>query len=60
MFIALISELVKISISPSKVVTGTIGVKLDIGPVGGIGGRGSNSGKIIGVLKLKKFVYLIY
>jgi SpoVK/Ycf46/Vps4 family AAA+-type ATPase len=54
MFIALISELIKIPISSSKVVTGTIGVKLDIGPVGGVGGRGSNSGKIIGILKTKK------
>ena len=54
MFAALISELSKAPIPGSKVMTGTIGVKLDIGPVGGLGGSGRESGKLVGILKTQK------
>jgi AAA+ superfamily predicted ATPase len=54
MVLALLSELTDLPISPSVVATGTIGVKLDIGPVGGLGGYGTQSGKIIGILKSQK------
>jgi len=54
MALALLSELSGLTISPSTVMTGTIGVKLDIGPVGGLGGYGAQTGKIIGVLKSQK------
>jgi predicted ATP-dependent protease len=36
------------------VATGTIGVKLDVGPVGGLGGYGAQTGKIVGVLKSQR------
>jgi SpoVK/Ycf46/Vps4 family AAA+-type ATPase len=52
--LALLSELMGLSISPSVVATGTIGVKLDIGPVGGLGGYGTQTGKIIGILKSQR------
>ena len=54
MVLALISELSGLVISPSVVATGTIGVKLDIGPVGGLGGYGAQTGKIVGVLKSQR------
>jgi SpoVK/Ycf46/Vps4 family AAA+-type ATPase len=53
-FLALVSELSGIPISPSIVATGTIGVKLDVGPVGGLGGYGSQTGKIVGILKSRR------
>jgi hypothetical protein len=34
--------------------TGTTGVKLDVGPVGGLGGHGSQTGKIVGILKSRR------
>jgi ATP-dependent Lon protease len=34
--------------------TGTIGLKMDVGPVGGLGGRGREAGKLVGILKAKK------
>jgi ATP-dependent Lon protease len=52
--LSLLSELSGLSISPSLVATGTIGVKLDIGPVGGLGGHGSQTGKIVGILKSRR------
>lgn len=51
---SLLSELSRLSISPSVVATGTIGVKLDVGPVGGLGGHGSQTGKIVGILKSRR------
>ena len=54
MVLALLSELSGITISPSIVSTGTIGVKLDVGPVGGLGGYGTQTGKIVGVLKSQR------
>jgi len=54
MFCALISELSSIPLPSSKVVTGTIGVKLGIGPVGGVGGYGKDSGKILAIIKTQK------
>jgi len=54
MVLSLVSELSGLSISPSIVATGTIGVKLDIGPVGGLGGYGTQTGKIIGILKSRR------
>ena len=51
---ALISELAGISIPQSKVMTGTIGLKMDVGPVGGLGGRGREAGKLVGILKADK------
>jgi predicted ATP-dependent protease len=51
---ALISELSNTSIIQSKVMTGTIGVKMDVGPVGGLGGRGREAGKLVGILKAEK------
>jgi AAA+ superfamily predicted ATPase len=54
MVLALLSELSGLTISPAVVATGTIGVKLDIGPVGGLGGYGAQTGKIIGVLKSQR------
>jgi len=54
MVLALLSELSGLKISPSVVATGTIGVKLDIGPVGGLGGYGAQTGKIVGVLKSQR------
>ena len=51
---ALISELADIPVSQSKVMTGTIGLKLDVGPVGGVGGRGREAGKLVGILKAEK------
>jgi len=54
MVLALLSELSGLPISPSTVATGTIGVKLDIGPVGGLGGYGAQTGKIVGILKSQK------
>lgn len=54
MVLALLSELSDLPISPSIVATGTIGVKLDVGPVGGLGGYGSQTGKIVGILKARR------
>lgn len=54
MVLSLVSELTGLSISPSVVATGTIGVKLDIGPVGGLGGYGTQTGKIVGILKSRR------
>jgi ATP-dependent Lon protease len=54
MVLSLLSELSGLSISPAVVATGTIGVKLDIGPVGGLGGYGTQTGKIIGILKSRR------
>jgi len=54
MVLALLSELSGLMISPSIVATGTIGVKLDIGPVGGLGGYGAQTGKIVGILKSQR------
>jgi ATP-dependent Lon protease len=54
MFVALVSELAQVPCSPSKVMTGTIGVKLDVGPVGGLGGFGDEAGKLVGILKTKR------
>ena len=51
---SLLSELSRLSISPSVVATGTIGVKLDVGPVGGLGGHGTQTGKIVGILKSRR------
>jgi ATP-dependent Lon protease len=54
MFVALVSELAKIRCHASKVMTGTIGIKLDVGPVGGLGGFGTETGKLVGILKTKR------
>jgi ATP-dependent Lon protease len=54
MVLALLSELSGVPISPSMVATGTIGVKLDVGPVGGLGGYGTQTGKIVGILKSRR------
>jgi transitional endoplasmic reticulum ATPase len=54
MVLALLSELSDTAISPSIVATGTIGVKLDIGPVGGLGGYGTQTGKIVGILQARR------
>src|SRR5438034_4239998 len=51
---ALISELSNTPIIQSKVMTGTIGVKMDVGPVGGLGGRGREAGKLVAILKAAK------
>jgi len=52
--LSLLSELSGLPISPSVVGTGTIGVKFDIGPVGGLGGHGTQTGKIVGILKSRR------
>ena len=54
MFVALVSELANIRCPASKVMTGTIGIKLDVGPVGGLGGFGAETGKLVGVLKTRR------
>jgi len=54
MVLSLFSELSGLPVSPSVVATGTIGVKLDVGPVGGLGGYGSQTGKIVGILKSRR------
>lgn len=54
MVLALLSELAGLPISPKIVATGTIGVKLDVGPVGGLGGYGTQTGKIVGILKSQR------
>jgi len=54
MLVALVSELAGISSPSSKVMTGTIGIKLDVGPVGGLGGFGTETGKLVGILKTKR------
>jgi ATP-dependent Lon protease len=51
---SLLSELSRLSMPPSVVATGTIGMKLDVGPVGGLGGHGSQTGKIVGILKSRR------
>ena len=51
---ALISELSNSPIVQSKVMTGSIGLKMDVGPVGGLGGRGREAGKLVGILKAEK------
>ena len=50
MFVAVASELAGVRCSPSKVMTGTAGIKLDMGPVGALGGFGSGTGKLVGIL----------
>ncbi len=47
MVLSLISELSGLAKALSVVVTGTIGVKLDVGLVGGLGGYGTQTGKIV-------------
>jgi ATP-dependent Lon protease len=54
MFVALVSELADARCLASKVMTGTIGIKLDVGPVGGLGGFGTETGKLVGILKTKR------
>lgn len=54
MFVALVSELANMRCHASEVMTGTIGIKLDVGPVGGLGGFGSETGKLVGILKTKR------
>jgi SpoVK/Ycf46/Vps4 family AAA+-type ATPase len=54
MFVALVSELANVRCQASKVMTGTIGIKLDVGPVGGLGGFGTETGKLVGILKTKR------
>ncbi len=54
MVLALLSELAGLPISPTIVATGTIGVKLDVGPVGGLGGYGTQTGKVVGILKSQR------
>lgn len=54
MVLALFSELSGLSISPAIVATGTIGVKHDVGPVGGLGGYGTQTGKVVGILKSRR------
>jgi SpoVK/Ycf46/Vps4 family AAA+-type ATPase len=54
MVASLLSELSGLLIPPSTVSTGTIGVKFDVGPVGGLGGYGTQTGKIIGILKSRR------
>jgi SpoVK/Ycf46/Vps4 family AAA+-type ATPase len=51
---ALVSELSNTPIIQSKVMTGSIGLKMDVGPVGGLGGRGREAGKLVGILKAEK------
>jgi hypothetical protein len=53
------SELSGLAIEPSVVVTGTTGVKLDLGPVGGLGGYGAQTGKIVSILKSRRVSDLI-
>ncbi len=52
--LALLSELSGVPTLPSIVATGTIGVKIDVGPVGGLGGYGAQTGKIVGILKSRR------
>jgi SpoVK/Ycf46/Vps4 family AAA+-type ATPase len=59
MALALLSELSGETIAPSIVATGTIGVKLDVGPVGGLGGYGTQTGKLVGILKSRRVSDLI-
>lgn len=59
MAIALLSELSGLTTAPSIVATGTIGVKLDVGPVGGLGGYGTQTGKIVGILKSRRVSDLV-
>ena len=54
MALALLSELSNVPVSPAIVASGTMGVKLDVGPVGGLGGYGAQTGKIVGVLMSQK------
>ncbi len=54
MILAFLSELSGMPVSNSIVATGTIGVKLDVGPVGGLGGSGTQTGKIVGILKSRR------
>src|SRR5713226_1011127 len=49
-----VSDLSGIPIPQSRVMTGTIGLKMVIGPVGGLGGRGREAGKLVGILKAEK------
>ncbi len=59
MALSLLSELSGLVILPSIVATGTIGVKLGVGPVGGLGGYGTQTGKIVGILKSRRVSDLI-
>jgi len=54
MVLALISELSGFVTPPSLVATGTIGIKLDVGPVGGLGGFGAQTGKMVGILRSRR------
>src|SRR2546427_11500897 len=51
---ALVSGLSGIPIPQSRAMTGTIGLKMDIGPVGGVGGRGREAGKLGGILEAEE------
>lgn len=59
MVLALLSELSGLTIASSVVATGTIGVKLDVGPVGGLGGYGTQTGKVVSILKSRRISDLI-
>jgi len=52
--LAFLSELAGVPVRRSVVATGTVGVKMDVGPVGGLGGYGTQTGKIVGALKSRK------
>lgn len=54
MLCALISELASVPIPSRIVMTGTIGIKMDVGPVGGLGGFGTEAGKLVGILKTRR------
>jgi predicted ATP-dependent protease len=54
LFAALVSEFAGVAIPSSVVMTGTIGVKMDVGPVGGLGGYGTDTGKLVGLLKTQR------
>jgi ATP-dependent Lon protease len=58
MAIALLSELSGFTTASSIVATGTIGVKLDVGPVG-LGGYGTQTGKVVGILKSRRVSDLV-
>lgn len=47
MVLALVSELSDLPISPAIVATGTIGLKFDLGPLGGLAGYGAQTGKYL-------------
>jgi ATP-dependent Lon protease len=53
-FVALVSELANTRCHASKVMTGTIGIKPDVALVGGLGGLGSETRNLVGILKTKR------